>query len=167
MTQSITQHHSQTETKHIMTNTKPQDRVKDYFNSDQKKGLMLYGPNGTGKSTAMRPYTKTMWHGSALQYASVIAKNGTDYINKYSMHDMYIDDLGRERTTVSNYGDNITPLHDLLHFRYEVFIQSGYKTHISTNLTLKELADRYGTPIADRLKEMCTIIEMKGESLRA
>ncbi len=150
-----------------MTNTKQQEQVNDYFNSDQTKGLMLYGPNGTGKSTAMRLYANKMWNGSALQYASVIAKSGTDYINKYSMHDMYIDDLGRERTTVANFGDkNITPLHDLLHFRYEVFITSGYKTHISTNLTFTELAERYGIPIADRLKEMCTIIEFKGESLR-
>ena len=151
-----------------MTNTKQQDKVNDYFNNDQKKGLMLYGPNGTGKSTAMRPYVDKMWNGSALQYASVIAKHGTDYINKYSMHDMYIDDLGRERTTVANFGDkNITPLHDLIHFRYEVFIKSGYKTHISTNLGFKELKERYGIPIADRIKEMCNVIEFKGESLRA
>ena len=150
-----------------MTNTKQQEQVNDYFNSDQTKGLMLYGPNGTGKSTAMRSHVNKIWNGSALQYASVIAKNGTDYIKKYSMHDMYIDDLGRERTTVANFGDkNITPLHDLLHFRYDVFITSGYKTHISTNLTFSELAERYGIPIADRLKEMCTIIEFKGESLR-
>lgn len=151
-----------------MTNTKQQEQVNDYFNNDQKKGLMLYGPNGTGKSTAMRPHVDKMWNGSALQFASVIAKNGTDYINKYSMHDMYIDDLGRERTTVANFGDkNITPLHDLIHYRYEVFINSGYKTHISTNLSFKEIQERYGIPIADRIKEMCSVIEFKGESMRA
>lgn len=152
-----------------MNNTKPQQQVEDYFNNkaDQTKSLMLHGPNGTGKSTAMKPYEEKMWHGSALQFASVIAKEGTGYIEKYGMHDMYIDDLGRERATVANYGDkNITPLHDLLHFRYDVFINSGYKTHISTNLGFKELQERYGIPIADRIKEMCIIIDFKGESMR-
>ena len=151
-----------------MTKTINQKKVDDYFNTkDQKKGLLLFGPNGTGKSTAMRQHTEKMWNGTALQFASKIASEGTDCIQRYSMHDMYIDDLGRERATVANYGDkNITPLHDLIHYRYEIFITLGYKTHISTNLDFNELEERYGVAIADRIKEMCDVIVFKGDSLR-
>lgn len=158
-----------------MIKTEQQQKVDNYFNADtQKKGLLLYGPNGTGKSTAMRPHTHKengnarMWNATALAFASKIASEGSDCIKKYSMHDMYIDDLGRERATVANYADKgITPLHDLIHYRYDIFITKGYKTHISTNLSFTELEERYGVPIADRIKEMCEVIEFKGESLRA
>lgn len=151
-----------------MNKTEQQQKVEDYFNdkSNQTKSLLLYGPNGTGKSTAIKEYTGVMWSGSALQYASRLAEKGTSYLETYIMHDMYIDDLGRERTTVSNFGDKINPLHDLIHYRYDVYINRGYKTHISTNLSFTEIEERYGVPIADRIKEMCEVIEFKGESLR-
>ena len=163
------QTHLQIKIKDFMNKTEQQQKVEAYFNDkkNQTKSLLLYGPNGTGKSTSMKEYTDGMWNGSALQYASKLAEKGTGYLNRYIMHDMYIDDLGRERTTVSNFGDKINPLHDLIHYRYDIYINHGYKTHISTNLGFKELSERYGIPIADRIKEMCgVVIDFKGESLR-
>lgn len=162
------QNHLQTEIKTSMIKTEAQIKVDNYFNSGtQKKGLLLYGPNGTGKSTSMREHTKAMWKKTAIEFASEIASHGSECVYKYSMHNMYIDDLGRERTHVTHYGDKgITPLHDLIHFRYEVFINTGYKTHISTNLSFNELTERYGLQIADRIKEMCEVVVFNGESLR-
>ncbi len=163
------QNHSKTKTKDFMTNlTKQQAQVKEYFETkDNTKGLLLYGPNGTGKTTSMSPYLKKMWHGSAIDYANVVAQNGRNYITRYAMHDMYIDDLGREPVTVKSFGDDINVMHDLIHYRYSVFQKNGHKTHISTNLGFNELQERYGIAIVDRIKEMCSIIEFKGESLRA
>lgn len=150
-----------------MIKTEQQQKVDNYFNRpDNTKGLMLYGPNGTGKTTAMAQYRSKMWNGSAIDFANKIADNGRNYIQKYTMHDMFIDDLGREPKTVKSYGDDIFAMHDLLHLRYQVYQTSGYKTHVSTNLTFKELEERYGIAIADRIKEMCEIIEFKGDSLR-
>ena len=152
-----------------MIKTHGQEAVDAYFTAQEKtKGLLLFGPNGTGKTTAMRPYaTNKMWNASAIEYANKIAESGPAYIQRWNMHDMYIDDLGRERDNVSHYGDrNITPLHDLLHFRYEIFKTQGYRTHISTNLTMKEIEAKYGLQIADRIKEMCEVIHFKGDSLR-
>lgn len=150
-----------------MTKTEQQQAVESYFKrEDNEKGLLLYGPNGTGKTTAMAPYLQGKWNGSAIDFAAVIAANGRDYISKYSMHDMVIDDLGREPQTVKSFGDDISAMHDLIHFRYQVFQKMGYKTHISTNLDFKELEERYGVAIADRIKEMCEVIVFSGESLR-
>ena len=150
-----------------MNRTEQQMKVADYFaTKDNTKGLLLFGPNGTGKTTAMAPYIKGMWNGSAIDYAGVIAANGRDYISKYSMHDMYIDDLGREPQTVKSFGDEIMAIHDLIHFRYQIFQKLGYKTHISTNLSFKEIEERYGVAIADRIKEMCEVMVFNGNSLR-
>ena len=150
-----------------MNKTEQQQQVDKYFDEDQTKSLLLYGPNGVGKTTSMKEYIPKMWNATAIQFAAKISSEGRKVIEKYGMHDMYIDDLGRESIKVQNYTDAIEPLHDLLHFRYEVYQRTGYKTHISTNLDFKELEERYGVAISDRIKEMCGyIVEFKGDSLR-
>lgn len=159
------QNHLQIKTEDSMTN---QERVQEYFKTEKKqtKGLFLYGPNGTGKTTAMQPYLKSKWNGSSIDINMLVQKNGRGYLQKYNMHDMYIDDLGREDTTVASYGDkDIKVMHDLIFIRYESF-KNGYKTHFSSNLGFSELQERYGVAIIDRIKEMCNVIEFKGESLR-
>ena len=165
-----TQNHSQTKTEDSMTNIQHKAYliVDEYFKTqkEQTKGLFLYGPNGTGKTTSMQPHLKAKWNGSSIDICMLVQKNGRGYLQKYSMHDMYIDDLGREDTTISSYSDkDIKVMHDLIFIRYQAFKQ-GYKTHFSSNLGFGELQERYGIPIVDRIKEMCDIVEFKGESLR-
>ena len=43
-------------------------KVNEYFKTEKKqtKGLFLYGPNGTGKTTAMQPHLKSKWAGSSI-----------------------------------------------------------------------------------------------------
>jgi DNA replication protein DnaC len=152
-----------------MQTSTEQQMVTSYFEDgqlDQSKGLLLFGPVGTGKTTAMTPYTQRMWNGSSIQIANLVSMNGRGYLEKYTMHDMYIDDLGREPKVVKSFGDEIHLMHDLIYIRYEAF-QRGYKTHITTNLTFSEIEERYGISIADRIKEMTQIIQIKGKSYRA
>ena len=165
-----TQNHSQIKTEGSMTNIQHKAYliVDEYFKTDkeQTKGLFLYGPNGTGKTTAMDPHLKSKWAGSSIDINMLVQQHGRGYLQKYTIHDMYIDDLGREDTTVSSYSDkDIKVMHDLIFIRYQAFKQ-GYKTHFSSNLGFSELQERYGIPIVDRIKEMCDIVEFKGESLR-
>ena len=165
-----TQNHSQIKTEDSMTNIQHKAYliVDEYFKTkkEQTKGLFLYGPNGTGKTTSMQPHLKAKWNGSSIDINMLVQQNGRGYLQKYSMHDMYIDDLGREDATVTSYADrDIKVMHDLIFIRYQAFKQ-GYKTHFSSNLGFGELQERYGIPIVDRIKEMCDIVEFKGESLR-
>ena len=165
-----TQNHSQIKTEDSMTNIQHKAYliVDEYFKTkkEQTKGLFLYGPNGTGKTTSMQPHLKAKWNGSSIDINMLVQQNGRGYLQKYSMHDMYIDDLGREDATVTSYADrDIKVMHDLIFIRYQAFKQ-GYKTHFSSNLGFEELQERYGIPIVDRINEMCDIVEFKGESLR-
>ena len=158
--------HLQTKTEDSMTKTEAQQQVDNWFTEEQSKGLLLFGPNGTGKTTALRPYSKTMWAIGSIPLANEVQNHGRQYLDKFSMHNMIIDDLGREPLTVKSYGDEVSVIHDLIFIRYQAF-QRGYMTHITTNLSFTEIEERYGVPIADRIKEMCSVIEFKGESLRA
>lgn len=171
-----TQNHSQIKTEDSMTNIQHKAYliVDEYFKTkkEQTKGLFLYGPNGTGKTTSMSKHTHhedgspKMWAGSSIDINMIVQQKGRGYLQKYNTHDMYIDDLGREDLTVSSYADkDIKVMHDLIFIRYQAFKQ-GCKTHFSSNLGFSELQERYGIPIVDRIKEMCDIVEFKGESLR-
>lgn len=142
-----------------------QKMVQEYFQTENKKGLLLFGPTGTGKTTAMEPYKAKKWAGSAIDIANLVVKNGRPYLERYSIHDMIIDDLGREPKSVKSYGDDILVMHDLICIRYTAFMQ-GYKTHFTTNLTFTEITERYGEAVADRIKEMTTLIKFGGNSYR-
>ncbi len=150
-----------------MTKTEAQQQVDNYFESNTtEKGLLLFGPNGTGKTTALRHWQGGMWAIGSIPLANEVQNHGRQYLQKFTIHDMIIDDLGREPLTVKSYGDEVSVIHDLIFIRYQAF-QQGYMTHITTNLSFGEIEERYGVPIADRIKEMCSIIEFKGESMRA
>lgn len=161
MTQPTMQNHSQTE----MSLSSSQEKVKAYFESETKKGLLLFGPTGTGKTTIIEPYKNGKWYGTARQIAALAQEKGRSYLEKYAIHDMIIDDLGREPKTVKHYTDEIQVMHDLICIRYEAFM-GGYKTHFTTNLTFTEITERYGEAVADRIKEMAIVVAFTGESNR-
>lgn len=155
------QNHLKTETMDSLA------KVKKYFETEkqQTKGLMLFGPNGTGKTTSIEQYKERKWYGSTIDIAMKIQQYGRGYLQKYTIHDMIIDDLGREDDTVKSFGDEINVMHDLIFIRYQSFKQ-GYKTHFTTNLNFSEIKERYGVAIADRLLEMCKPVEFLGDSYR-
>jgi DNA replication protein DnaC len=60
--------------------------------------------------------------------------------------------------------------------RYDLFVETGIKTHFSSNLPTRldkekypnqtTLVDIYGERVVDRIIQMCEIVIFKGESLR-
>lgn len=71
---------------------------------------------------------------------------------------LVIDDLGTEQSTEWSASKVFT----IIDSRY----RNKLPTIITTNLNVEMLSDRYGERTIDRVIEMCTIIEHKGESLR-
>lgn len=71
---------------------------------------------------------------------------------------MILDDLGRERTN-----DWTTEqIHRILSDR----LIHGRRTIITTNLTAPEIADRYTTPLYDRIRDDAVIVKVTGTSRR-
>ena len=73
-----------------------------------------------------------------------------------------IDDLGKEPTEVLDFGNVTSPVVELLEYRY----QHQLFTAITTNLTAKDLKNKYGSRINDRFNEMLQVIVFQSISYR-
>ena len=143
-----------------------------------KFGMILCGGVGNGKSTMMK----------AIQSLLNFMRIPTNYnhnvyglrikeaksINEMALHNyntfldvskcslLGIDDLGTEPLIVMDYGNEKTPIVDLLSMRYE----NRLFTIVTTNLTPRQIRERYGERIADRFNEMMEVVIFKNPSYR-
>lgn len=151
-------------------------KLFSYMMSDSKKGILMYGSIGTGKSTLMRAmnrfYRKSGMRKevcietSAINIASKYAEVGDevfDVLGKPYNENYFIDDIGLEREA-SHYGNRINVIRDVILTRYEM--RNSKKTYITTNMNINELGERYGFQVLDRLKEMCYFVNLDGKSRR-
>lgn len=153
---------------------------------DSSKGLLLWGPLGVGKSVLLRGLQR--YYGkinryrfgsnnkslgfkfvSAIEIALTYAEKGMSGIAQYTdrecMCSLAIDELGREPTDSKHFGTGINVVQTILQLRYEV--RREFITHATTNLDPNtHFSNIYGDYIADRVKEMFNVIEVKGNSRR-
>lgn len=73
-----------------------------------------------------------------------------------------IEDLGREATEVLDHGNPLTPVTDLIEYRYN----NQLFTVITTNLTDEGIKAKYGNRIIDRFNEMFEDVVFVGNSYR-
>ena len=152
---------------------------------DRRKGFLFWGGIGTGKSTIIdiiRLFDKMSkgrnfngYHigGFKTITASYLANQYSDKgiealehytYNKLNPITLAIDELGREPCPAKYFGTEMNVLQYLLHCSYE--LRSECITHVTTNLSPKEIQSKYGSYIADRINEMFNIIEVPGNSRR-
>ncbi len=143
----------------------------DWF-YENKKGMLLWGGTGSGKSFAAiaaanalidieRPclvtsFTRIAHKLSDQRYGK---QNYLDNLNAFDL--LVIDDLGAERN--SEYMQEI--VFDIINTRYN----SGKPFIITTNLTIEEIkkpAEMSNARIYDRILERCAPIEVNGASRR-
>lgn len=143
------------------------------------KGLLLIGGYGCGKTSMMRALQKIGRmiydkNGSTIMWFRIISCNGLvneyeglenakdkeSFIKKYVSGEVYFDDFGTENIA-SNFGKR-NLLKDILEERY----MKGNKCHLTSNLSLDEIAEKYGGRVYDRMQEMFNIIVWEGESFR-
>lgn len=141
-----------------------------------KFGCMMCGTVGNGKTTLLRAFQNALvWMddrgffptrtGLVIVEAKDISEYTKDRDAYRTMKDrilLGIDDLGRESTEVVDYGNVLTPVIDLLEYRYN----NRLFTFVTTNLTGKQIREKYGNRIADRCNEMFRMIVFKGSSYR-
>ena len=140
---------------------------------DPKFGVMMCGTCGNGKTTLLYAlqsalnYLNQMGHFTFLsEYFQVgmeivdakdiviMAKDLKAIRNLRSRSMLAIDDLGKEAAEVLDFGNALSPVIDLLEYRY----QHQLFTAITTNLTNEEITKKYGKRIADRFNEMLEVI---------
>lgn len=153
---------------------------------DSSKGLLLWGPLGVGKSVLIKGLQRYLGkinryrYGcnnnslgfkftSAVEIALLYAEKGmsglAQFTDRECMCNLAIDELGREPTDSKHYGTGINVVQTILQLRYEV--RREYITHVTTNLDPNTgFINKYGDYIADRVKEMFNVIEIKGTSRR-
>lgn len=150
---------------------------------DVDKGLLLYGPVGTGKSTILkiiqlydrysngRDQTGYYLSGgfpieSATFIANQYSRKGVDGIFKYDGLNgigLGIDEVGRE-PRVKYFGSEMDVIQYILQTRYDN--RRMCKTFITTNMFPDQFEPKYGEYIADRINEMFNVVEIKGSSRR-
>ncbi|MBX3045223.1 MAG: hypothetical protein KIT33_10410 [Candidatus Kapabacteria bacterium] len=148
----------------------------DKFNHDLKKGLLINGGYGTGKTMALdifqiftikRNLRNTFEMFDSDTVIDEFTKTGRPSIENFNKEaNIGIDDLGEDSGKHYHFGTVEDPIDVLLSRRYRMFTSYGYKTFATSNLDLKQLQQRFSGKVFDRMKEMFNVIPMKGESWR-
>ena len=84
------------------------------------------------------------------------------HLSKGGKLQLGIDDIGTEPAEVQDYGNFIYPIKELLAMRYDAQLFTVF----TTNLEPKEIRQRYGDRIADRLNEMMTKVVYRNPTYR-
>jgi DNA replication protein DnaC len=148
-----------------------------------KKGILLFGQVGTGKTTIMRFFKDTPTAYIKLISCRAIADeyslHGLEEIEQYcynapfglynrafqgNAYSYCFDDLGTE-TIASHYGETRNVMADIILNRYDNSLPFN-TTFITTNLSADQIKDLYGLRVFDRMKEMFNLITLKSESRR-
>lgn len=128
-----------------------------------KKGLLIIGPNGVGKTFAFEVFHRLYEFGFLKRFfsmtdtrtvASDVNRNGIDAVLRYVPGDRLFNELGSEPVSKS-YGTPIDAMYEIVFEREK---RQG-KTHFTSNLSSDEIAERYDFAILSRLRGMCNIIE--------
>lgn len=166
------------------TNEKIIFKLCQYFGKDEEcnldlnKGILLSGDCGVGKTSMM-----TIFH---LMGKSLLQSTNSDlfwfqmincndlveefeneetetatFHKKYKTGNKYFDDFGTERMA-SKYGKS-NLMQEILEKRY---LDLRWKTYLTSNLSEKEINEKYGFRVYDRIFEQFNFIEMKGKSFR-
>lgn len=143
--------------------------------SNSKPGIMLFGRVGSGKSTlarAMAQLIRMLYDnyslgekricivcGSALDLNTAASNKDLSEFGKYKFAKfLSLDDVGCEPSpTVKAWGNDLSPIMDLIFYRYE----SMRPTIITSNLSLSDMRKFYGDRVGDRMLEMFNGIEFK------
>ena len=139
------------------------DKVIEWLTDNRSKGLIMGGANGRGKSLIGEYVIPSILRhviGKVVNcYKSTEINQNLDVIKtkKY----VYIDDMGVEDKK-SDYGSVRWAIPEIID-NAEKF---GKLLIISTNLSSKDIAEKYGHRTYDRIFSICHPIKFEGDSMR-
>lgn len=152
-------------------------KVAKWLTGEYKTGLLLYGAScGTGKTTIANAICtlisyiydgsynvkKNVYKTTAINLVKLYSDNPDEYRSMANKELLFIDDLGVEAVNIKVYGNEFSPVTELLYNRYD----RNLVTILTSNLSDEQMKDRYGARIDDRLREMFDKIHFQGPSYR-
>jgi DNA replication protein DnaC len=142
------------------------------------KGLIIAGNTGAGKTVLFRAWDECRKIGAISRYfdsfifhttrdiAFAYEKEGAKALGKWTedsirwngttmipVHCLF-DDLGCE-DAVMHFGNRKETMESIICERYDKWVKFGVKSHFTTNLDRRQIADKYGERALSRLIEMC------------
>lgn len=153
-------------------------------NPDLRKGILLSGTVGNGKTTMMRLFAvnqrQVFWLKSASEVANTWLRGGEEAIsvfyepNQLPVNDvdnfyqpyaaLCLDDCGTEDVK-NHFGNRVNVIGQIIESRYYKGA-TGSWLHITTNLNSEQLKEFYGPRVISRLREVVNLIELKGGDRR-
>lgn len=154
--------------------------VAKWLTTETKKiGLFLYGEPGNGKTTmanAMRTLIGVLYGNeyryedhkgvlsvSALELSQIVKEEQNHRLRQFKETELlHIDDVGTEPASVKVWGNEVSPLTEILYARYDALRY----TVITSNLSDEDILPRYGGRISDRFREMFAYLSFENKSYR-
>jgi DNA replication protein DnaC len=135
------------------------------FGLDLKKGILLIGPVGSGKTSLMKVFNhlshnhKKYFVRSSREITTEFIQDGFQVIPKYgkALKNYCFDDLGVEQS-MKHFGNECNVMGEILLSRYDLLKSAKQITHATTNLNANELDFIYGSRVRSRLREMFNLI---------
>lgn len=141
------------------------EKVVKWMYESRKRGLLLCGTLGNGKTTMLRTISRLF----GVRAVFMEAQGVYDYYRQNQCLPpvppgdiLLIDDLGVEPATYNDFGEIRYPLAELLMQRY----RNNSLTLIATNYTFDQLGETYGDRLQDRMREMYAMITYREPSYR-
>lgn len=139
------------------------DEVAEWLSDNQGRGLLCYGSCGLGKSVIcgkIIPVLLNHYHHKVVSLWEADSMNH-DIDAVKANHILYIDDIGTEGESV-RYGERRMAFPEIV----DAAEKKGKLLMCSTNLSLKELRDKYAERTTDRLKAITRQVKFEGKSFR-
>lgn len=131
---------------------------------DPNKGILLSGPVGCGKTSLMKllryvtphfkPYEMMPCRNIVFGFNHIGHRIIEDYGDGrfYCFDDLGIEPMGR------HFGKDCNVMGEILLSRHELFLNSGLRTHATTNLNAQELEERYGARVRSRMRQLFNLV---------
>ena len=137
------------------------NHVISWLSDTKGKGLFLIGNCGRGKSVILTGVLPLIFNAKKGKILKPIASRKLHQVTEYKTPFIVIDDIGTEEI-INDYGTKIDAVENAI-FEAEDDLKLLLLT---SNLDASSIKQRYGERIYDRIKRLCLVVFMKGESLR-